>query len=333
MGVEAHGIEIMPEARATRAAAGLITTHADVRTMDVDENAYDVDLASPPCQTFSKARHFAGRTALDAVRWGIARYSAGAFPTYESLTKLTGDERTALVLEPLRIALQGRSMFLAWEQVPPVLPVWEGCAEVLRKHGYSVWTGTLSAEQYGVPQVRRRAILIARRDGRTAVPPRPTHSSFYVRTPDRFDQDVKPWRSMASAIGWGMTRRPYPTLATSRTSGGLDREKVGGSGARSVLYREMHEGRWVLQHGNMSKATLRLSNEPAATIAFGHTVSSWQWKHLTEGAVIRLEFADAAVLQTFPKYWPFAGSPSKQFLQLGNAVPPRLAAAILRTFM
>lgn len=366
LGVEAHGIEIMPEARATRAAAGLITTHTDVRNVIADEYAYDVDIASPPCQTFSLAGQGAGRQALDVVLWAIQRYAEGRPPSARRLTRMTGDERTALVLEPLRIALQGRSMFLAWEQVPPVLPVWEACAAVLRQHGYSVWTGNISSECYGVPQVRRRAILIARRDGRRALPPVQTHSSFYVRTPERLDAGLQSWTSMAEALGWGMTGRPYPTIASSRSTGGPDREKVGGKGARDSLYREMHEGRWVLHHGNMSNATVRGSNEPAGTIAFGNNVAKWGWKlrsntqanaavrpaglpasalffgahknnvswvSETDDVAIRLSLPDAAVLQTFPYDWPFKGGATKQFMQVGNAIPPLMAAAVLRTFL
>ncbi|MEV6647776.1 DNA cytosine methyltransferase [Amycolatopsis sp. NPDC051371] len=52
----------------------------------------------------------------------------------------------------------------------PLPPVWEAVAEVLRREGYSVDTGLLAAEEFGVPQTRSRAILVAKRSGTTVLP-------------------------------------------------------------------------------------------------------------------------------------------------------------------
>ncbi|GFE27584.1 hypothetical protein Sliba_80370 [Streptomyces nigrescens] len=56
------------------------------------------------------------------------------------------------------------------EEVPDVLPLWKQYAVILRRWGFSVWTGILNAADYGVPQTRKRAILPASRV-RTAQPP------------------------------------------------------------------------------------------------------------------------------------------------------------------
>jgi DNA (cytosine-5)-methyltransferase 1 len=95
------------------------------------------------------------------------------------------DDRDLLVCEPLRWALSLRPEWMACEQVPAVLPVWERIATVLASCGYSTWTGVLNARDYGVPQDRRRAILIA---SRTREVTRPAESGATVRP-----CDVLPW--------------------------------------------------------------------------------------------------------------------------------------------
>lgn len=295
LGWDVDGVEIMPEAKLTRSAAGLKTVADDVRDVDPEPGEYDILIASPPCQTFSAAGNGTGRAALDAVLLGVAAYRAGVTPRFADLAALTGDDRTALVLEPLRVALAARPTFIAWEQVPTVLPVWEACADVLRAFGYSVATGNLNAEQYGVPQTRKRAFLLARRDGCSVTLPTPTHSRYYSRSPEKLDQGVKPWVSMAEALGWGMTHRPFFTIPTAGgLRGGAD-EQVGGTGARRALYAERDAGRW---------------------------------EGPTDGP-IRPTVADVARLQTFPADHPWQGAKTAQYRQAGNAVPPLLARAVL----
>jgi DNA (cytosine-5)-methyltransferase 1 len=279
LGWDVDGWEIMPAARATRDAAGMRTVGSDVRTLQPVRGEYQIDISSPPCQSFSPAGNGAGRRALDAVLAGVSAYRAGIWPAYSDLAALIGDERTALVLEPLRIALAGRSPWLAWEQVPAVLPVWAACADVLRDAGYHVVTGILNTQDYGVPQIRRRAVLLARDDGTPARMPEPLGA---------------PPITMAKALGWGMTHRPSYTV----TGGGTDTggAEPFGNAARRGMRREFDAGRWVGPER------------------------------------YRVTDIEAAALQTFPAGFPFQGNAGRRFLQIGNAVPPLMAKAILKTF-
>lgn len=204
---------------------------------------YDLLIASPPCQTFSMAGSGAGRRALDEVLGAI---DARLYLDPATLVAFgeRHDPKTALVLAPLAHIARDTPMYVVLEQVPPVLPVWERYAEEMRRWGYSVWTGNLQAEQYGVPQTRRRAILIARADGKEAKMPAPTHNRYNPRAADggRYaDPALLPWVSMVEALGWGMTERPMVTAGSAAGRA----EGVGGSGAKAAIQREQGRGAWV----------------------------------------------------------------------------------------
>lgn len=232
LGVKEYGVENMPEAVATRTANGMETIYNDVwdahlfeeLLADWKSGAYSTwtDLqwsqwtlwASPPCQTFSMAGNGAGRKALDNVLDVIHRKKYLDMAELREEAKLLGDERIGLVLSPLHYAARFKPTYIAFEQVPPVLPVWEAMAIELRAMGYSVWVGFLHSEQYGVPQTRKRAILMARNDGVEVQPPVPTHSKYYSRDPKRLDPGVAKWVSMAEALGWAETDLiGFPRLA------------------------------------------------------------------------------------------------------------------------
>lgn len=252
LGIEEWGVELMPEANATREANGMRNLYADV--WQGLENAlevppHDILIASPPCQTFSMAGNGAGRKALDEV---LGLIDSRAYLDVRKLRAFgeAHDMRTALVLTPLAHIARDVPLYVILEQVPQVLPVWERYAVEMRKWGYSVVTGVLNAEQYGVPQTRKRAILIARADGKEARMPTPTHSRYYPNDKTKLDPDVEPWVSMAEALGWGMTERPYLTLAGggpngSGHTGAQDPAMLGGTGARKALRDERQAGRWV----------------------------------------------------------------------------------------
>ena len=202
LGLREIGIETDKAAHMTRRAAGFHTIRASVTDLGPAHfpNARGL-IASPPCPTFSPAGKGSGRREMSAVLAGIRSISTGA-----PVEHTWEDARTGLTLEPMRWAVDaaqdGRPFrWIALEQVPTVLPVWQAMADELGDYGYSVWCGNLHAEQYGVPQTRKRAILIASLD-REVGPPTPTHSRFHTRSRSRLDPGVLPWVSMGNALGW-----------------------------------------------------------------------------------------------------------------------------------
>lgn len=240
LGIDVTGYEWDDSAVATRDAAGHKTVHGDVR--QYDPVAADVLIASPSCQSFSVAGNGAGRKALDHVLTDIDRITRG------DVIDLYGydDDRTALVLTPLIWACTMHRAgtpypYLAFEQVPPVKPVWEAMLEALEPLGYSGEVGLVQAEAYGVPQTRKRAILVASLDDHATLPA-PTHSKYHPRNPQKMDKDVQPWVSMAQALDWGMTSRP--TMTVTAGGGATGGAEPFGNSARQAMKKARAEGTW-----------------------------------------------------------------------------------------
>ena len=289
LGLRDLGIELDAAACATRAAAGHATVRADVSKLDASRAAgFRGHVWSPPCITYSAAGNragmvlmeilaatvrdlFAGRDTRRERRRGMGRVLHAATPmrptTGRRAHRIAAAVRSAtLVAEPARFIYAGRPEWVALEQVPSVLPLWRTYAAELARLGYSVWAGKLNAADYGVPQTRIRAILIASRVRRVTCP-EPTHYD-----PRKGDQLWgEPWVSMAQALGWGASGRPGPSVTAGGTAtGGAEPFARGG---REALEGEQNAGRWILQRqvGASLRDTRRPHeiDEPAPTITGG----------------------------------------------------------------
>jgi DNA (cytosine-5)-methyltransferase 1 len=340
LGIDVTGIEFDPAACQTRRAAGLKTIQDDVR--NYGPKMFDVEglIASPPCQTFSMAGNGAGRQALSEVLAAVKAMEA------DPAHRLTGvDEKTALVLEPLRWAMEAIDLdrpyrWIALEQVPTVLPVWEAVDGVLERAGYSVLHGFLHAEQYGVPQTRKRAVLIAHLN--TSVKwPVPTHSRYHSREPKRLDLGVEKWVSMADALGWDSET---PLEIRSNYGSGGDPAARGirllNQPSAAVTSKVGRNYWFATGTAARANAVCRPVTEPSPALAFGHDSASFVFMPPNtdlfdvvaakkDGRARRISVPEAGVFQTFPADYPWQGISTKQYEQVGNAVPPLLAKTVL----
>jgi DNA (cytosine-5)-methyltransferase 1 len=313
------GIELDPAACATRHAAGHRTIRADVAEFPVEKLAGRVrgHVSSPPCTVFSISGKRAGIPLIEVLANGIAKTlddgeirssvrkemtavlrNAGwpdtHMPRVRRSEAISRAVRSAsLVLEPARLIAAAQPEWVALEQVPGVLPLWQAYAAGLRARGYSAWAGVVNAADYAVPQYRLRAVLIASRVHAVGCPPAPCSDQ---RKGAQLWGD--PWVSMASAIGWGATGRPAPAVTAGGTAtGGAEPWPTR---ARDMLAAERAAGRWIPHPGG---------DRPRITVTV----------------------AEAAALQGFPPDYVtcFRGNKGARYRMAGDAMPPPLAAHVL----
>lgn len=266
IGLSDVGIEWDAAACATRKAAGHLTIRADVAQYPIKPFIGKVTglIASPPCQDFSQAGRRAGVTG----------------------------EKGKLIWEPLRWAQTLLPRWCAFEQVPEAMWFWHETACQLRLLGYRVAMSVLNAADYGVPQARERAFLLASLNGPVRLPT-PTHAAGGVTG---LFGDIPAWRSWGDATG---------------RSDDWRLEHIRGSGM-------------VERHGQRPP---RLATEPSFTV-LAWKDSRMRWVH-EDGTRERFTVRDSLTLQTFPADYPVQGSDTRAQEQIGNAVPPLFAAHVL----
>ncbi|MFI8206852.1 DNA cytosine methyltransferase [Streptomyces sp. NPDC085937] len=325
LGLTDIGLELDTDAVRTAKAAGHATIQCDVTQYPTRPFASHIKglKGSPVCTPFSAAGKQGGIVDLPLVYQGVHDLAHGR-DTRAQLAGACKDSKSILAAEPMRWLHDLRPEWVCLEQVPAVLPLWQQYAAILRSWGYSVWVGVVNAADYGLPQTRRRAILIASRV-RPVTAPEPTHGEN--TDTDLFGIARLPWVSMADVLGLEPGLR-INTRGERKTQGGNEFP----CDQPSWTLTEKARSWWVLRQGKRSNATVRRLDQPAGTLVAGHARHDFQWVKVDGRDDLEkrpLLLAEAAVLQGFRADHPFHGSESKRFLQIANAVPPLLAAHIV----
>ncbi len=193
-----------------RALALHAANHPD--TLHLDSNIWDVKplevtcgrrvgllWASPDCKHFSKAKGGAPRDRnIRDLAWVVVDW--------------------AEQVKPDVIAMENVEEFVTWgplgndgqplkEFTGQTFELW---VSRLKKAGYKVQWRELRACDYGAPTIRKRWFLIARRDGRPILWPKPTHGD--LASPAVRKGKLKPWRTAAECIDWSI---PCPSIFAS----------------------------------------------------------------------------------------------------------------------
>lgn len=285
------GLEYDGAACQTRAAAGHATIRCDATQYPTHVFAGRIrgKIDSPPCQAWSRTGNGLGLVDQPLVQQAVHDLAHGR-DTRAALLKACKDPRSLLAAEPMRWHYDLRPVWIAMEEVPDVLPLFRQYAQYLRGFGYSVWMGVLNAADYGVPQTRRRAVLLASRE-RDVTAPQPTHAE-HAEVDSLFGAARPEWVSMGQVLD-----RPGPFEVISNYGTG----------------------------GNAQNRGRRSSDEPAFTVT--SKVSRCRLVAPDGSELPRLSHAEAGMLQSFPAHYPWSGTDVP--LQIGNAVPPLLAAHIV----
>jgi DNA (cytosine-5)-methyltransferase 1 len=280
----------------------------------------DVLIGGPPCQGYSVYNHQRGEH----------------------------DPRAGLFREYLRVVKDLAPKWLVMENVTGLLSISGGAlvrtiSEEIANLGYAVEWRILRAEDYGVPQERRRVVFLANR------------IDAPIRFPKiKYGAGLIPFTTVWDAIGdlpalTGQHAVLYPTepatpfQATMRRANpplanhhGPNLSKVNqerlrhipqGGSWRDIPFDLLPEG---MKRAKRSDHTKRYGRprptDLSCTILTKCDIHWGAYIHPTENRAFTVR--EAARLQSFPDDFVFYGSMTEQFVQVGNAVPPMMARAI-----
>ncbi len=286
----------------------------------------DVVIGGPPCQGFSllnKGRKNDSRKQLWRPYLQIVEHTGAQIFVMENVPQLLGSEEHKEIIK------------------------------VARSLGFELSWDTLCAADYGVPQTRRRAFIIGCKfaDPSQFFPPIKTHRKptgqetglLFTAELDKHISRPKPWRTVRDAIedlpkpvGTAIRDEPPPEdlhfgrkptpLSVKRyktiPKEGLNRFDL------QRLAPELTPACWIRKTKGGTDLFGRLWwDRPAFTIRT-EFFKPEKGRYLHPRQHRPLTHREAARLQSFPDSFQFTGSKIEIAKQIGNAVPPMLAARV-----
>ncbi|MHC5916709.1 MAG: DNA cytosine methyltransferase [Nostoc sp.] len=183
----------------------------------------------------------------------------------------------------------------------------------LEQEGYSVDYSIVNMADFGLPQARRRLVLIASRGCRVALPSRTTPCGWYEAIghliPTMFNSQLLPKQQQA-VEQFLMANEPTPLLL----------ERVGGR--NGMKYKPGH------LPCNTILRCLRRAAPTHFTDHKGCNRSKFADIWLPDGTVKSLSIQGAAILQGFPSWYEFPKETATAGSIIGYSVPPSFATQL-----
>ncbi|WP_157038805.1 DNA cytosine methyltransferase [Rhodopseudomonas palustris] len=238
------------------------------------------------------------------------------------------DRRWELLLEFLRIVRESDPDIVTLENVPRLanLPLWQDFVTDLKSQGYFLNWDVLDVSKFGVPQNRRRLVLLASKFGDIRLPEP-------IGTPPT---TVKKAIGKLSPVKAGEAN-PVDPLHASRALTPRNLARIRQSRPAGT-WREWPKRMRVACHKTGSGKTYpsvygRMSwDKPSPTITTQfYGFGNGRFGHPEQDRAITLR--EGAILQSFPRDFQFAPTGSRVNFRgigrlIGNAVPPALGLAI-----
>ncbi|MCO4792619.1 MAG: DNA cytosine methyltransferase [Bacteriovoracaceae bacterium] len=248
-----------------------------------------------------------------------------------------GDQRNSLFLQFVRIVKITEPSFVVLENVTGLLAkknedTLKAIFKKFARLGYHMDVQVMSSEKYGVPEKRRRTIIIGTKINEKPVFPKQTHDVVLAKT-------YRPPKTVGEALKNLKTKNGKlhnHDLDLAKVSDKIDEKRLlkipEGHGIRyerdelEFLPPRLRLGiDWENLRENRFRQTkyYKLDRKKPSPTIMTHRHSYY---HPVEPRFLTQR--EAAALQSFPNNFVFEGPLSAQWRQIGNAVPPLLGKAI-----
>ncbi len=243
------------------------------------------------------------------------------------------DKRGQLFYEYIRVLKDKQPKFFLAENVPGIvsrthITEFETIISKLSSLGYNVTYNVVDARNYGVPQERRRVIIVGYRQdlGFRFAFPQPTHTKSGTKTLD--GKNMQKWVTLSEAIG--DLPEPIPAKKKNRTNGELsvsNNEYLTG-GFSSIYMSRNRRKLWNDQSYTIQAGGRHAPLHPSSAEMIKLEKDKWDFK-TANPFYRRLSVRECARIQTFPDDFIFYyKSVGDGYKMVGNAVPVRLAESL-----
>ena len=254
------------------------------------------------------------------------------------------DSRNHLFLEFVRFVKDFKPDFLIIENVTGLLAkknrnTLESIFSCFEELGYHLDIRVLSANHYGVPQARRRVIIIGNKLRIENKYPEKKYNNK-----DNINPKLKKCRTVRWAFENLLSFRGKQynhDIETAQIRKNIEKARIDfvpegrfiryERDEKEFLPKELwfdHDWNKISEKRFREAKYARLDrNLPSPTIVTNRKM----YYHPTESRYLTVR--EAASLQSFPSNYKFSGSVTKQWTQIGNAVPPLMAEAIGRSII